>query len=179
MGLGIHTFHGGLVQLGERLPCTQKVKGSNPLSSTIFCLDSSVGSSIWLLIKGSQVRVLFKAPCGCSSVGYEHLPYKQRVRGSSPCTRTINKNFIIYLFINNRRCSAIIIILFGGFYRVLKSPSILGTWSSLVMALALGARNREFESLSPDHKNYNLKIFWYNIYKQKIVLDKDTNILLI
>ena len=52
-----------------------------------------------------------------------------------------------------------IIILFGGFYRVLKSPSFLGTWSSLVMALALGARNREFESLSPDHKDYNLKIF--------------------
>ena len=52
-----------------------------------------------------------------------------------------------------------IIILFGGFYRVLKSPSFLGTWSSLVMALALGARNREFESLSPDHKDYNLKNF--------------------
>ena len=89
----------------------------------------------------------------------EHLPYKQRVRGSSPCTRTINKIFIIYLFINNRRYSAMIIILFGGFYRVLKSPSFLGTQSSLVMALALGARNREFKSLSPDHKDYNLKIF--------------------
>ena len=50
----------------------------------------------------------------------EHLPYKQRVRGSSPCTRTINKIFIIYLFINNRRCSAIIIILFGGFLQSFK-----------------------------------------------------------
>ena len=28
--------YGGLAQLGERLPCTQEVSGSIPLSSTIF-----------------------------------------------------------------------------------------------------------------------------------------------
>ena len=27
-------FRGGLAQLGERLPCTQEVRGSNPLAST-------------------------------------------------------------------------------------------------------------------------------------------------
>lgn len=34
-----------------------------------------------------------------------------------------------------------------------KEPSLIyiGDWSSLVMALALGARNREFNSLIPDH----------------------------
>ena len=87
------------------------------------------------------------------------LPLQGRYSGSSPGTSTINKTFIIYLFINNRRYSAIVIILFGGFYRVLKSPSIFGTWSSLVMAPGLGPGNREFESLSPDHKDYNLEIF--------------------
>ena len=28
--------HGGVAQLGEHLPCTQGVKGSNPLFSTMF-----------------------------------------------------------------------------------------------------------------------------------------------
>lgn len=54
------------------------------------------------------------------------LPLQGRYPGSSPGTSTINKTFIIYLFINNRRYSAIVIILFGGFYRVLKSPSSSG-----------------------------------------------------
>ena len=50
----------------------------------------------------------------------EHQSYKLGVQGSSPCTRTINKIFIIYLFINNRRYSAMIIILFGGFLQSFK-----------------------------------------------------------
>ena len=124
-------FFALIAQSVERLTVNQRVTGSNPVQGAMRVQLS------WL----------------------EHQSYKLGVQGSSPCTRTINKTFIIYLFINNRRYSAKVIILFGGFYRVLKSPSFLGTWSSLVMALALGARNREFESLSPDHKKYNLKIF--------------------
>ena len=32
----IYLLHGGLAQLGERLPCTQEVSGSIPLVSTFF-----------------------------------------------------------------------------------------------------------------------------------------------
>ena len=44
--------------------------------------------------------------------------------------------------------------------QVFKSPTgELSGIGTAATALALGARNREFESLSPDHKDYNLKIF--------------------
>ena len=29
--------NGAVAQLGERLPCTEEVRGSNPLSSTLLC----------------------------------------------------------------------------------------------------------------------------------------------
>ena len=32
-------IHGGIAQLGERLPCKQEVSGSNPLTSTILKLE--------------------------------------------------------------------------------------------------------------------------------------------
>ena len=34
--LRYHPFFGALAQLGERLPCTQEVRGSIPLGSTII-----------------------------------------------------------------------------------------------------------------------------------------------
>ena len=105
-------FFAVIAQSVERLTVNQRVTGSSPVQGAIRMQLS------WL----------------------EHLPYKQRVRGSSPCIRTINKTFIIYLFINNRRYSAKVIILFGGFYRVLKSPSFLGTWSSLVQGACFGSK---------------------------------------
>ena len=39
----IELFNGGLAQLGERLPCTQEVSGSIPLSSTILKLNDYFG----------------------------------------------------------------------------------------------------------------------------------------
>ena len=33
--------NGAIAQLGERLPCTQEVSGSIPLSSTTYCLGSA------------------------------------------------------------------------------------------------------------------------------------------
>ena len=38
---------------------------------------------------------------GYSSVGSEHLPYKQRVRGSNPCAPTITESTVIG---TNKRC---------------------------------------------------------------------------
>ncbi len=47
---GIQRLHGAIAQLGERLPCTQEVSGSIPLSSTIprshFNISEYIGNSM-------------------------------------------------------------------------------------------------------------------------------------
>ncbi len=45
---------GAIAQLGERLPCTQEVSGSIPLSSTIFSI------SLKLNYLKADLRVVFK-----------------------------------------------------------------------------------------------------------------------
>ena len=39
----VASFHGGIAQLGEHLPCKQGVKGSNPFISTIAMSDNCTG----------------------------------------------------------------------------------------------------------------------------------------
>ena len=43
-------IHGVLAQLGEHLPCTQGVKGSNPLRSTIYINQVRVNRTFFLYI---------------------------------------------------------------------------------------------------------------------------------
>ena len=67
----------------ERRPVTAEVRGSNPLrvAQTKYCLNKENG---------------ILAQLG------EHLPYKQRVTGSSPVGPTITKVFLVI-----RRCGSI------------------------------------------------------------------------
>ena len=60
---------GALAQLGERLLCTQEVRGSNPLGSTIIFI---------LLLKRRR-----------SSAGLECTAHTREVEGSSPPAATI------------------------------------------------------------------------------------------
>jgi hypothetical protein len=45
---------GAIAQLGERLPCTQEVSGSIPLSSTTYL------SAKWLSFKSLLIELVFK-----------------------------------------------------------------------------------------------------------------------
>ena len=50
--------NGAIAQLGERLPCTQEVSGSIPLSSTTYCLDLENASDIEVIAKRRSDYVL-------------------------------------------------------------------------------------------------------------------------
>jgi hypothetical protein len=49
-------FEGGVAQLGERLPCTQEVIGSNPFTSTF---EGCVVDSYEFSMQGSRVLRFF------------------------------------------------------------------------------------------------------------------------
>ena len=79
----------------EHLPYKQRVIGSSPIASTIIKKNPIMGRQLsWqssgLLIRWSRVRTPHDPPLWMlSSVWLEHLPYKQRVIGSSPIASTI------------------------------------------------------------------------------------------
>ena len=81
-------LYGILAQLGEHLPYKQRVIGSSPIGPTslkseyggIAQLARAHGSYPWCRWFKSSSRYLY----GILAQLGEHLPYKQRVTGSSP-----------------------------------------------------------------------------------------------
>ena len=49
---------GAVAQLGERLPCTEEVRGSNPLSSTINLEPESLRGSVPTKLQAAPIRTL-------------------------------------------------------------------------------------------------------------------------
>ena len=89
----VDNINGILAQLGEHLPYKQRVIGSSPIGPIIkendsfewfLWRDSSVGQSTRFIPVVSRVRISFPLLNGILAQLGEHLPYKQRVIGSSP-----------------------------------------------------------------------------------------------
>ena len=62
--------NGALAQLGERLPCTQEVSGSIPLSSTIYEAEVYPSPAEGI---GLENRQGMKVPRGFESLNLRHL----------------------------------------------------------------------------------------------------------
>ena len=90
----LHHIHGILAQLGEHLPYKQRVIGSSPIGpiqyGEIAQLARAHGSYPWCRWFKSSSRYLY----GILAQLGEHLPYKQRVTGSSPVGPIYSDNSI-------------------------------------------------------------------------------------
>ena len=84
-----------MAQLAEQLICNQQVIGSSPIIGFMGEFPSGQrGQTVNLLAVLSMVRIpsgsfikieyFYKNECGILAQLGEHLPYKQRVTGSSP-----------------------------------------------------------------------------------------------
>ena len=89
-------MHGVLAQLGEHLPYKQRVIGSSPIGPIIYAISygeiaqlaRAHGSYPWCRGFESPSRYLY----GILAQLGEHLPYKQRVIGSSPIGPMLQKD---------------------------------------------------------------------------------------
>ena len=104
----VRVTNGSLAQLGEHLPYKQRVTGSSPVTSTKrttlrnqggFCFAKKTialrNQGIFVfpileeysLTRIDELSIIYLVPGSLAQLG-EHLPYKQRVTGSSPVTST-------------------------------------------------------------------------------------------